>query len=231
MAPLSFREAIAKETPTWAESRESIPTNRGSKSMSGRRSSIRKNGEIDYLSGAARGAPSASAATPWAPPMPAEQIGLIGTNWSKGLDHRDMTRLATRSVRASRSGKYGDQVGQYIGRFSPEGYVKTIECAFRINRPVEGKHRPPPCPQQCDFPLLTQTGIVRQPGRTGSGRLPVTLSTTSMFAGCFPVEMAGIKFHVRHRRRNQPESYSSHHPGHLVGLDGPGDARLRQPLS
>jgi alpha-L-arabinofuranosidase len=73
-----------------------------------------------------RGFTMRHAATPWAPPT-AEQIGLIGTHWSKGWIiednvhqplglHRHHPRQARRRVR------------QHLAD-TAEGYVKTIERA------------------------------------------------------------------------------------------------------
>ncbi len=64
------------------------------------------------------------AATPWAPPT-AEQIGLIGTNWSKGwIIENNKVRYSTCVGIAL--GKHGDEYDNTSAN-SAEGYVKTIE--------------------------------------------------------------------------------------------------------
>ena len=77
---------------------------------------------INYIT--VRGFTLRHAATPWAPPT-AEQIGLIGTHWSKGwiiennvISHSTCSGIAL--------GKYGDQWDNTSAN-SAEGYVKTIE--------------------------------------------------------------------------------------------------------
>ena len=66
------------------------------------------------------------AATPWAPPT-AEQIGLIGTHWSKGwiIENNVVSDSRCSGITL---GKYGDQWDN-TSADSAEGYVKTIERA------------------------------------------------------------------------------------------------------
>ncbi len=64
------------------------------------------------------------AATPWAPPT-AEQIGLIGTNWSKGWIIENNTVRYSTCVGIA-LGKHGDEYDNTSAN-SAEGYVKTIE--------------------------------------------------------------------------------------------------------
>ena len=113
---------------------------------------------INYIT--VRGFTLRNAATPWAPPT-AEQIGLIGTHWSKGwiiennvISHSDLL--------GHRAGKIRRPVGQHVGQ-SAEGYVKTIERALQ-ERLDQGEHRPPRRPQQHHLALRTG-GHRRQPGR------------------------------------------------------------------
>jgi len=74
-----------------------------------------------------RGFTMRDAATPWAPPT-AEQVGLIGTDWSKGWIIEN--NVVSHSVCSGISlGKYGDQWDNTAG--SAGGYVKTIERAAR----------------------------------------------------------------------------------------------------
>ena len=75
-----------------------------------------------------RGFHLSQAAAQWAPPT-AEQIGLIGTNWSKGWI------IENNSIRNSKCsgitlGKYGDEFDNKSEN-SAEGYVKTIKRALK----------------------------------------------------------------------------------------------------
>jgi alpha-N-arabinofuranosidase len=67
------------------------------------------------------------AATPWAPPT-AEQIGLIGTHWSKGwiIEDNDIHYSTCVGITL---GKYGDRWDN-TSQNTAEGYVKTIERAL-----------------------------------------------------------------------------------------------------
>ena len=79
------------------------------------------------------------AATPWAPPT-AEQIGLIGTNWSKGwIIENNVIRYSICSGIAL--GKYGDEWDN-TSPDSAEGYVDTIERALKNgwNKETIGSH-------------------------------------------------------------------------------------------
>ena len=100
------------------------------------------------------------AATPWAPPT-AEQIGLIGTHWSKGwiIENNVISHSICSGIAL---GKHGDQWDNTSAN-TAEGYVKTIERAL-AERLDQGDHRPPHRPQQHHLALRTG-GHRRQPGR------------------------------------------------------------------
>ena len=79
------------------------------------------------------------AATPWAPPT-AEQIGLLGTHWSRGW------RIENNEIHHSRCagitlGKYGDSFDNASAN-SAEGYVNTIRRALECgwNEESVGSH-------------------------------------------------------------------------------------------
>ncbi len=78
---------------------------------------------INYIT--VRGFKLTRAATPWAPPT-AEQIGLIGTHWSKGWIIENDTISYSRCSGIS-LGKYGDEWDNKAE--SAEGYVGTINRA------------------------------------------------------------------------------------------------------
>jgi alpha-N-arabinofuranosidase len=67
------------------------------------------------------------AATPWAPPT-AEQIGIIGTHWSKGwiIENNIVSHSVCTGITL---GKHGDEFDNTSAN-SAEGYVKTIERAL-----------------------------------------------------------------------------------------------------
>src|SRR4030042_4058763 len=80
---------------------------------------------IDYLT--VRGFIMRHAATHWAPPT-AEQVGLIGTHWSKGwiIENNDIRYSTCVGITL---GKHGDQWDNTSAN-TAEGYIKTIERAL-----------------------------------------------------------------------------------------------------
>jgi len=138
-----------------------------------------------------RGFTMQHAATPWAPPT-AEQVGLIGTHWSKGwviegnvVSYSICTGIAL--------GKHGDAYDNTSAN-SAEGYVKTIERAFQKgwNRETIGHH----IVRNNTISHCEQAGVV---GSLGAAFCTVTGNTIhdihmrQLFTGA---EMAGIKFHA-----------------------------------
>jgi alpha-N-arabinofuranosidase len=130
------------------------------------------------------------AATPWAPPT-AEQIGLIGTHWSKGWIIENNTVRYSTCVGMT-LGKYGDQWDN-TSQNSAEGYVKTIERALangwskeNIGHHVVRNNRISHC---------EQGGIVGSMGAvfsTITGNEIHDIHQSRSFGG---FEIAGIKFH------------------------------------
>ena len=138
-----------------------------------------------------RGFTLRQASTPWAPPT-AEQIGVIGTHWSKGWVIED-NRVSYSACSGIALGKYGDQYDNTSAN-SAEGYVKTIERATARGWSGEtiGHHTV----RRNTVSHCEQAGIV--------GSLGAVFSTVSeneihdihvrqLFSGA---EMAGIKFHA-----------------------------------
>jgi alpha-N-arabinofuranosidase len=130
------------------------------------------------------------AATPWAPPT-AEQIGLIGTNWSKGwIIENNIVRYSV--CTGITLGKHGDQWDNTSAN-SAEGYVKTIERATaqgwsgeNIGHHIVRNNRISHC---------EQAGIVGSMGAVFSevsGNEIHDIHVRQLFTGA---EMAGIKFH------------------------------------
>jgi hypothetical protein len=79
------------------------------------------------------------AATPWAPPT-AEQVGLLGTHWSKGWIIEDNEISYSRCAGIT-LGKYGDAFDN-TSTNTAQGYVQTIERALTNgwNRDTIGHH-------------------------------------------------------------------------------------------
>lgn len=138
-----------------------------------------------------RGFTLSQAATPWAPPT-AEQIGLVGTHWSRGwIIERNTVRHSVCSGIAL--GKHGDEFDNTSAN-TAEGYVKTIERAHARGWTREniGHH----VVRDNTISHCEQAGIV---GSLGAAFSTVTGNTIHhvhvrrLFSGA---EMAGIKFHA-----------------------------------
>jgi alpha-N-arabinofuranosidase len=142
---------------------------------------------INYLT--VRGFTLEDAATPWAPPT-AEQIGLIGTHWSKGwIIETNVIRYSTCCGIAL--GKYGDQWDNRAE--SAVGYVGTIDRALTNgwNEATIGHH----LVRDNDISHCEQTGIVGSLGAvfsTITGNTIHDIHVRRLFSGA---EMAGIKLH------------------------------------
>ena len=130
------------------------------------------------------------AATNWAPPT-AEQIGLIGTHWSKGWIIEDNVIQYSKCVGVA-LGKYGDTHDNNQTE-SAEGYVGTINraLAFGWNKGTIGGH----IVRNNSIAYCEQNGIVGSMGCAFSkveGNVIHDIYTRRLFTG---YEMAAIKFH------------------------------------
>ncbi|MGA2243355.1 MAG: carbohydrate-binding protein [Verrucomicrobiota bacterium] len=144
---------------------------------------------IDYLT--VRGFTLRDAATPWAPPT-AEQIGVIGTHWSKGwiiesnlISHSTCSGIAL--------GKYGDQWDN-TSADTAEGYVRTIQRALTNgwSGEIVGHH----LVRNNVISDCEQAGIVGSLGAVFSivrDNDIHDIHVRRLFSGA---EMAGIKFHA-----------------------------------
>jgi alpha-N-arabinofuranosidase len=133
------------------------------------------------------------AATPWAPPT-AEQIGLIGTHWSKGWIIEDNT-VSHSACTGITLGKHGDEFDNSSAD-TAEGYVKTIERAHahpiawtkeNIGRHIVCNNRVSHC---------EQAGIVGSLGAIFSvisDNIVHDIHVRRLFGGA---EQAGIKIHA-----------------------------------
>jgi alpha-N-arabinofuranosidase len=131
------------------------------------------------------------AATPWAPPT-AEQIGLIGTHWSKGWIIENNT-VGYSTCSGISLGKYGDEWDNTSAN-TAEGYVKTIERALQNgwNRETIGHH----LVRNNTISHCEQAGVVGSLGAmfsTVTGNTIHDIHVRRLFTGA---EMAGIKFHA-----------------------------------
>jgi alpha-L-arabinofuranosidase len=147
-----------------------------------------ENPGINYLT--VKGFTMEHAATPWAPPT-AEQIGLIGTHWSKGWIIEDnIIRYST--CTGITLGKHGDQYDNTSAN-SAEGYVLTIERATAQGWSGEniGHH----IIRNNHISHCEQAGIVGSMGAVFSqvtGNEIHDIHFRQLFSGA---EQAGIKFH------------------------------------
>lgn len=132
------------------------------------------------------------AATPWAPPT-AEQIGLIGTHWSKGWIIENNT-ISYSMCSGISLGKYGDEYDN-TSASSAGGYNKSIEraLAYRIpwNKENVGSH----IVRNNTISYCEQAGIVGSLGGAFSlitNNIVHDIHIKRFFSGA---EMAGIKLH------------------------------------
>jgi len=144
---------------------------------------------INYLT--VRGFAMRHAATNWAPPT-AEQVGLIGTHWSKGwiIENNVISHSVCSGIAL---GKYGDRYDN-TSADTAEGYVKTIERALENgwNKETIGGH----IVRNNTISHCEQAGIVGSLGPIFSvvtGNTIHDIHVRGLFSGA---EMAGIKFHA-----------------------------------
>ncbi|WP_186452526.1 right-handed parallel beta-helix repeat-containing protein [Chitinophaga polysaccharea] len=130
------------------------------------------------------------AATNWAPPT-AEQMGLIGTHWSRGWIIENNTIQYSKCVGIA-LGKYGDTFDNKDTE-SAEGYVGTIKraLAFGWNKGTIGGH----VVRDNIVAYCEQTGIVGSLGCSFSLIQHNTIHDIHVHKLFDGAEMAGIKFH------------------------------------
>jgi alpha-L-arabinofuranosidase len=145
--------------------------------------------DVNYIT--VRGFRLRQAATPWAPPT-AEQIGLIGTHWSKGWIIEDNV-ISHSACSGISLGKYGDQFDNQSHN-SANGYVETIQraVAFGWSKENIGHH----IVRRNKVSYCEQAGVI---GSLGAIFSVVTdnvihdIHVRRLFSGA---EIAGIKFHA-----------------------------------
>ncbi len=187
--PLWFAQVNPETTTIWAQFRDVDPNPRLTEINVRRTVFYPEKTGVDFIT--VRGFVLRQAATPWAPPT-AEQIGLIGTHWSKGwIIENNVVRHSICSGIAL--GKYGDQYDNTSAN-TAEGYVKTIERALQAGWSGEqiGHH----IVRNNTISHCEQTGIVGSLGPAFSavtGNTIHDIHVRELFSGA---EIAGIKFHA-----------------------------------
>lgn len=187
--PLWFAKVDDKETTLWAQFNGTDP-NKQLTEINVRQSVFypSKTG-INFVT--VRGFILRQAATPWATPT-AEQIGLIGTHWSKGWIIEDNV-ISHSTCSGIALGKYGDQWDNQ-SHDSATGYVDTIDRAVKSGWSKEnvGSH----LVRGNTISHCEQAGIVGSLGAifsTITGNTVHDVHVRRLFTGA---EMAGIKLHA-----------------------------------
>jgi alpha-N-arabinofuranosidase len=136
-----------------------------------------------------RGFTMEHAAPNWAPPT-AEQVGLIGTHWSKGWIIEDNT-IRYSTCTGITLGKYGDEMDNKAE--SAKGYVGTIKRALENGWSKQniGHH----VVRNNHISHCEQAGIVGSMGAIFSTITENTIYEINMRRIFGGAEMAGIKFH------------------------------------
>ncbi len=187
--PLWFAQVDQDRTMIWAQFKDVDP-NQGHVEINVRQAVFYPvEPGVDYLT--VRGFTMMHAATPWAPPT-AEQVGLIGTHWSKGwiIENNDVRYSTCVGITL---GKYGDQWDN-TSQNSAEGYVKTIERALENGWSGDniGHH----IVRNNHIAHCEQAGVVGSLGAIFSqisGNDIHEIHMRRLFTGA---EMAGIKIHA-----------------------------------
>lgn len=185
--PYWFSEVGPDSTTIWAQFGNTNP-NQHTVEINVRQSIFypRKTG-INYIT--VRGFIMRHAATPWAPPT-AEQIGLIGTNWSKGwiIENNEISDSKCSGIAL---GKYGDEWDNKAE--SAEGYVGTINRALKNgwNKDNIGHH----IVRNNKIYNCEQAGIVGSLGCSFSSVTDNIIYNTHIRRLFTGAEMSAIKFH------------------------------------
>jgi alpha-N-arabinofuranosidase len=187
--PLWFGQADETNTTIWAQFKGVNP-NQDEVEINVRQSVFYpEEAGVNYIT--VRGFSMRHAATPWAPPT-AEQIGLVGTHWSKGwiIENNDIRYSTCVGITL---GKHGDQYDNTSAN-TATGYVKTIERALARGWSKEniGHH----IVRNNHIAHCEQAGLVGSMGAafsTITGNEIHDIHVRQLFTGA---EMAGIKIHA-----------------------------------
>ena len=186
--PLWFAMADENNTTIWAQFKDVDPNEAGVEINVRQSVFYPDRPGVNYIT--VRGFTMMHAATPWAPPT-AEQIGLIGTHWSRGwiIENNNISYSVCVGITL---GKYGDQWDN-TSQNSAEGYVETIDRAMENGWTREniGSH----IVRDNHISHCEQAGIVGSLGAIFSsitGNVIHDIHVRGLFGGH---EMAGIKIH------------------------------------
>jgi len=187
--PLWFGQVDKNDTTIWAQFQGVNPNEQLVEINVRRTVFYPEKPAMNYIT--VRGFTLRHAATPWAPPT-AEQVGLVGTHWSKGwiIENNVISHSVCSAVAL---GKYGDQWDNTSAN-TAEGYVKTIDRALRNgwNKEAIGHH----IVRNNTISHCEQAGVVGSLGAAFSvvsGNTIHDIHVRKLFTGA---EMAGIKFHA-----------------------------------
>lgn len=186
--PLWFGEVDDTSTTLWAQFTGVDPNDENVEINVRRAVFYPENPGINYLT--VRGFTMRQAATQWAPPT-AEQVGLLGTHWSKGWIIENNT-ISHSKCTGITLGKYGDRWDN-TSEDTAEGYVLTIERATENgwSRENIGHH----IVRNNVISHCEQAGIAGSLGAVFSvitGNTIHDIHVQRLFTGA---EMAGIKIH------------------------------------
>jgi len=186
-SPLWFGQAEKGETTIWAQFK-GVDPNKEFVEVNVRQAVFypEKPG-IDYI--IVSGFTMEQAATPWAPPT-AEQIGMIGTHWSRGWIIEDNT-IRYSVCTGITLGKYGDEWDNRAE--SAYGYNQTIKRALENGWSKEnvGHH----VVRNNHISHCGQAGIVGSMGAVFSTIIGNEIHDIHLGWPFTGAEMAGIKFH------------------------------------
>lgn len=187
--PLWYGQVDDTHTTVWAQFKGVNP-NRHVVEVNARRAVFypEKPG-MNYIT--VRGFTLEHAATPWAPPT-AEQIGLIGSHWSRGwiIENNSIRYSVCTGITL---GKHGDEFDN-TSQDSAEGYVETIHRA--VNRGWSRENIGHHTVRNNHISYCGQAGLVGSMGAvfsTVTGNVIHDIHQDRAFWGA---EMAGIKFHA-----------------------------------
>lgn len=143
---------------------------------------------INYIT--VRGFKMSQAATPWAPPT-AEQIGVIGTHWSKGWIIEDNIITHSKCVGIT-LGKYGDEWDNQAE--SVDGFIGTTKRALanKWSREYVGSH----LVRNNKVSYCGQAGIAGSLGAVYSTIQDNVIHDIGRNTSFWGYELAGIKLHA-----------------------------------
>jgi hypothetical protein len=190
-APLWFAQVDSSNTTIWAQFPRVNPNERLVEINVRRTVFYPDQPGRNYIT--VRGFTLRHAAAPWAPPT-SEQVGLIGTHWSKGwiIENNVISHSICSGIAL---GKHGDKYDNTAAD-TAEGYVKTIERAHAFTIPWTRENIGHHCVRNNTISHCEQAGVVGSLGAafsTVTGNTIHDIHVRRLFSGA---EMAGIKFHA-----------------------------------